>query len=717
MQTAPSRRRLPLLIASAALSALALPALAFAHLERPSYWPDPTPDTSVTPAAGGKVPSARSFGSALTGRGPGRVRVVCQGAGGRKSLALLKRSVRSATKRGFRIRPSQPKIRYSANKARKMIRANRALARKCRFSSIQKAVNRSRNNDRVVIMPGRYTEPKSRKAPTNDPRCNPSLLQQDEEASDANAPANTPSYEYQATCPNDQNLVYVQGRATKGDPLASPEPDRHGIPEQELGRCVRCNLQIEGSGVKAEDVILDAGKRYAGKARQFGAEPGKNVDDCSADRDTGISPCYAKHVVLRTDRSDGFVGRNFTMRGALEHGFYTEETDGVLLDKVKFFWAADYGHLSFTTDHNMIQNCDGYGSGDAVVYPGASPQTGEFRDESFYPDQRINTTVRRCDLHGSTLAYSGSMGNSVRMTRNHIYGNTNGISSDTLSAPGHPGYPADGMQIDNNYIYSNNLNLYIEDPPVKPLVPMPIGTAIVWPGMNDGRVHDNWIFDNWRHGALLASVPDAVAGDPDGNVDSAFHCEAALPDLTGSTSCDNRYFNNKMGQVPPGFSKHPGLGKFGNKTALGGSPETLPNGVDFWWDEFPLNDGNCWYGNEGPDGTAGSITSQGAGTGGTPPNVLPDCANGTNPALSVGNGDSQKEAALLDCSMWSKSDPTGDPGLGNCYWFDMPARPGTSQARAQARELDARHRAAARSPMGRAIADRLEEILESGATR
>ena len=105
------------------------------------------------------------------------------------------------------------------------------------------------------------------------------------------------------------------------------------------------------------------------------------------------------------------------------------------------------------------------------------------------------------------------MGNSVRITENHIYGNTTGIASDTLSAPGHPGYPADGMLIDNNLIYSNNLDLYgVEPPPVEPLVPMPIGTGVVWPGMNGGAIRDNYIFDNWRHGAVLLAVPDAVAG-------------------------------------------------------------------------------------------------------------------------------------------------------------------------------------------------------------
>src|SRR5688572_9973603 len=66
-------------VATLVLGALALPAVASAHLERPSYWPDPTPDTEVSPPAGGEVPKARSLGSAVTGDGPGKVRVVCQG--------------------------------------------------------------------------------------------------------------------------------------------------------------------------------------------------------------------------------------------------------------------------------------------------------------------------------------------------------------------------------------------------------------------------------------------------------------------------------------------------------------------------------------------------------------------------------------------------------------------------------------------------------------
>ena len=97
-------------------------------------------------------------------------------------------------------------------------------------------------------------------------------------------------------------------------------------------------------------------------------------------------------MVLRTDRADGFVGRNFLMRGAREHGFYTEETDGILLDRVKFFWNADYGHLSFTTDHNVVQNCDGFGSGDAVVYPGAAPRDRVPGDRASTPSSATTRT-------------------------------------------------------------------------------------------------------------------------------------------------------------------------------------------------------------------------------------------------------------------------------------------------------------------------------------
>ena len=275
------------LTAIAVVLVLALSTAASAHLERPSYWPDPAPDTAVEPAAGGEVPTARGLYTALQESPPGTTRVVCQGAvpnakrvrtarrrlrtarrrdastanirkakrklrkarrayrnGVRSNASILRlrKSIATARQNGYRLRPSQPEIELSQGEARRLSRFNDRLLAQCRFDSIQEAVNASHNNDRVVVMPGLYTEPASRRAPVNDPRCNPSLLQNDQTGTP------TPSYEYQVTCPNDQNLIYVQGRAVKGEPMTPPRANRHGIPTQEVGDCIRCNLQTRGLG-------------------------------------------------------------------------------------------------------------------------------------------------------------------------------------------------------------------------------------------------------------------------------------------------------------------------------------------------------------------------------------------------------------------------------------------------------------------------------------
>ena len=665
------RRRL-LISSATVLGALALPGLALAHLERPSYWPDPAPDRSVKPAAGGEVPKPRSLASAVTGEGPGDVRVVCRGNEGAGSLARLDQTLAKATTKGWRLRPSLDRKKVSAKNAARLVRLNEKLARRCDYHSVQDAVNDSGNNDRVVVMPGIYREPKSRRSPVNDPRC------ADLTTTDRSG-AETPSYAYQVKCPNDQNLIYVGGRKLAGSAPEPPLQDRHGIPDE--GPCVQCNLQIEGSGLRPEDVIMDGGKGY--KTNRPDARP----------KDT------AKHVVMRVDRGDGFVGRNFLLRGALEFGFYTEETDGILLDRVKFFWAADYGHLSFTTDHHEVRNCEALGAGDAGVYPGAAPETGSQGLKSFYPDApRINTVIKKCDLHANVLAYSGSMGNAVRITRNEVYGNTAGLATDTVSAAGHPGFPADSVQIDHNNIYSNNLNLYgVDDPPIEPIVGvLPVGVGIFWAGHNDGNVHDNYIFDNWRFGAQLLAVPDAIINavddlTPEGGVDPGISCMTA-PQVT--TSCGNQFHDNVLGLAPPGFKPSPAVDDYGNHFATG---ERLPNGVDFWWDEFVGNNDNCWYDNTGPDGTEGSVTGPGPGT---PPDILPG-----KPACDamVGAGDVAKELNLFNCFTARSG---GDPAL--CDWFDMPPRPSAARALAYEREQERRASRLTASEDGRQIAEYFE---------
>jgi hypothetical protein len=109
----------------------------------------------------------------------------------------------------------------------------------------------------------------------------------------------------------------------------------------------------------------------------------------------------------------------------------------------------------------------------------------------------------------------------------------------------------------------------------------------------------------------------------------------------------------------------------------GGKP--LPNGVDFWWDEFPTNSGNCWYNNIGSSGTT-AITSDPPPPpvpGTSIPKFLPeDCAAPTN----VGVGDPAKEAMLVSCAA---SMQAGSYDGSTCDWFQMPAKPGTQAAARQ----------------------------------
>src|SRR5213596_3229215 len=108
---------------AALLIALLGPALVSAHIERASYWPDPAPDCSVNPCAGGAVPTARSLASAVSTGGVGVTRVVCKP----DSIKRLQRSIADATSTGYVLRPTLPSQKISAADGRALLDLNRTL--------------------------------------------------------------------------------------------------------------------------------------------------------------------------------------------------------------------------------------------------------------------------------------------------------------------------------------------------------------------------------------------------------------------------------------------------------------------------------------------------------------------------------------------------------------------------------------------------------------
>jgi len=302
---------------------------------------------------------------------------------------------------------------------------------------------------------------------------------------------------------------------------------------------VRCNLQIEGSGVTADAVVIDLATDAKGTKLRGKAEPVKDVG-------------------IRADRADGIVIRKLTAAHAREHAIYVHEVDGYLLSRFKVFWNGEYGALMFTSDHGLATGCEGAGHGDSAVYPGAAPDTAEQTAEG---QRRVNTVIQRCDIHHNTLGYSGTMGNGTRVVNNNFYDNGTAITTDSFYAGGHPGYPQDGAIFEGNRIYSNNFNSFTADSDVEPVVPVPVGVGIMIAGGNGNEIRGNRIWDNWRRGTMLFQVPDAISGS----------------EGTNSTSHRNRYHDNVMGVDLQG--------------------QGSPNGVDFWWDGAPAQEDNCWFNN------------------------------------------------------------------------------------------------------------------------
>lgn len=483
---------------------------------------------------------------------------------------------------------------------------NLALAAECRhhgFEHLQDAVDAvPAAGTRVVMMPGLYQEEPSvgrHRNPT--PECAP--LKEERIL----------TYEQHVQCPNLQNLVAILG----DDPT---DEDRKCIQER------LCRLQIEGSGARHLDVLIDAN--------------------------------WTVLNGVRADRADGVYLYNLAAQRTDFNSVYILETDGFVIDRVLTRWNYEYGFLTFTVDHGLYKDCESYGNGDSGVYPGSA---------SDLHGARPSVEITRCDSHHNMLGYSGTAGNSVYVHDNDFHHNVAGIATDSLF-PDHPGLPQDSARFVNNRIWSNNENYYdnwlpggpchkplaergIEEGVVCPVVPLPVGTGIVIAGGNSNRIVDNWIWDNWRYGTMLFGVPAAFRGE-DGGVDALCLVGSQEPgcidpdpeDLVGDaqvqfdTSHDNWYLRNRMGISPDG--------------------KEMPNGMDHWWDEG--GSGNCWFGNEYAGGAAR----------GTEPNpmLLPVCGQG----VEVWHPPNPRLATIIPCNDYAVPDNTHPTG---CPWMTDPTPP------------------------------------------
>jgi hypothetical protein len=367
-----------------------------------------------------------------------------------------------------------------ANLPKELRKVNQRLYAECRrsgFRHLQAAVDAVEvPGTRILVQPGTYTESPSLRPPS----------------AECAALADKPmlSYEEHVTCPHAQNLVAILGDG----------PDADSRCDARL-----CDLQIEGTGARPEDVVFDAR--------------------------------FQRHVAIRADRADGIYIRNFTVQHAPDYGIYVIETDGFVIDRMLGRWNDRYAFLTFAGDHGLYVGCEAYGNGDSGLYPGAaSPQNGA----------RHSIEIRHCRSHHNFAGLAGTAGNSLWVHDNDFYDNTVGIGLDSLF-PNHPGMPQSHSRFTGNRIYSNNQDFYrfyrdgtcfkpsaergYEEGVVCPSGVGPVGTGIVVAGGNANEFRDNRIWDNARFGVMQFWVPAALRGEND----PAMHLD---------TSHHNRYIGN-----------------------------------------------------------------------------------------------------------------------------------------------------------------------------
>jgi hypothetical protein len=316
----------------------------------------------------------------------------------------------------------------------------------------------------------------------------------------------------QIDCPHNQNLVAII--------------NKHG-------------LQIEGTGAKPTDVIVDAQ--------------------------------YKKLNTIRADNADGVYFKNLTAERSQFNAFYVMETDGFVLDHTVGRWNDEYGFLTFAVDHGLYTEAEGYGNGDSAFYPGAASNIN--KDQGYTPP-RYAVEIRNSYGHDNMLGYSGTAGDSVWVHDSVFTHNSTGISTDS-AFPNHPGMPQNHSKFERNIIADNNTDYYryhkdgtcqkpyeqrgYENGVVCPVVGVPVGNGVINPGGNYNIWRDNYIYGNKYAGFVTSWVPGFVRND------TTFAQQF-------DTSHHNRYLNNHMGVSEKGEAK--------------------PNGVDYWWDGQGVD--NCW---------------------------------------------------------------------------------------------------------------------------
>ena len=375
----------------------------------------------------------------------------------------------------------------------------------------------------------------------------------------------------------------------------------------------------------------------------------------------------------------------------------------MLLDKVKFFWNADYGHLSFTTDHNVIQNCEAIGLRRRRRLPRRVAADGRLPQRGVLPRaalQHGRPPVRPARLDARLLGLDGQLGADDREP--HLRQHGRHLERHAVGRPATPGFPADGMQIDNNYIYSNNLDLYGTEPADHP--------ARADADRHRHRLAGHERRQGLRQLDLRQLAPRHAAGGGPGPARgrrpraTSTRRSTAPARRPRCTSCGNRYEDNVMGRVPPGFTLADG-----DREVRQPARQPLRRGAAqrrrLLVGRVPGQQRQLLGRQQGRRRHA-RAASPAPATACRRTRCRPTARTASAPATS------SRRACSLDCVTWY--DFKGDGAYPLCYWFTMPEQPGSPGCRAATSARgSARPKSFAASADARALRQKLDSYRDA----
>ncbi len=387
-------------------------------------------------------------------------------------------------------------------------------------------------------------------------------------------------------------------------------------------------------GKYVEGVVLDGSKFNGLTIKGTGKTPKKTILEGKNAQlpgglgiaNNGIEIDDAKNVTI-----ENMWVRNFATNGVFWRDTNTDDNKNTCKNpvgkNVDVSFNRSYGLFTFGCVGGSFIGGEGWGHGDSAYYVGATP----------FQNDPVKFVINKVESYENVLGYSGTNSKYMNIKNSNFYNNGIGLVPNTLDSE--PFEPTGDSVIQNNNIFWNNFNYFLEASPVDTvsnglgelapgqILQYPTGIGVALFGADGWTVKNNEIFGNFKWGAAAFSDP--------------------FNDGLDAVSENNQFLNNNMGR---------------NGTDTNGF-------YDFWVDGSGSN--NCFQGNN--TSTFAPTTNASA----TLAELYPGCPvpGGSQPnpgATGNSNGNGDMVGQLLDYVLSSDSNPAENQ---ECKWNQHPHPP------------------------------------------